>query len=169
MFIRCPAEPDLIEPISRYFSLMDATLDAQVIGPLILREIHFRLLKSPLGGMLRNLPSVESQASRITKATMQIRADFRQPLAVTDLARLAGMSQSSFHEHLKSVTGTTPLQYQKDLRMIEARGLLLGGNQSVSAVGYDIGYQSPIQFSSEYTRKYGVSPSRDAAAMSITM
>ena len=157
------ADPAWIKPMVRYLELMDAPLDAQVLGPMILKEIHFRLLMSPIGGMLRNLLSVDSHASRIAKSIQQIRANFRKPLVVGDLARVAGMSQSSFHEHFKSVTGTSPLQYQKDLRMIEARALLSRGLPSVSVVGFEVGYESPTHFSRDYSRKFGCSPKHHLA------
>ena len=155
------AEPAWVDPLSRYLALMDDPLEAKVIGPLILREIHFRLLMSPIGAMLRNLLSVDSHASRIAQSILRIREGFRSHLAITELAKLAGMSTSSFHEHFKSVTGTTPLQYQKDLRMFEARRLLLGRTHSVSAAAFEVGYDSPTQFSREYTRRFGHPPSKD--------
>jgi len=146
------------EPLARYLAMMDRPLDAQVLGPAVLREIHFRLLLSPLGGMLRNLLSVDSHASRVAKAIARIRQEFRAPLAVADLARLVGMSQSSFHEHFKSVTGTTPLQYLKDLRLIEAHALLREGRRSVSSTSFEVGYESPTHFSRDYSRKFGCPP-----------
>ncbi len=152
------ADPAWVDPMVRYLGLMDAPLDAQVLGPMILKEIHFRLLLSPIGAMLRNLLSVDSHASRVSRSIQKIRADFREPLVVAELAQVAGMSQSSFHEHFKSVTGTTPLQYQKDLRMIEARALFLRGVPSVSVVGFEVGYESPTHFSRDYSRKFGCSP-----------
>lgn len=157
------ADPAWIGPMVRYLELMDAPLDAQVLGPMILKEIHFRLLLSPIGGMLRNLLSVDSHASRISKSIQKIRASFREPLVVAELAQLAGMSPSSFHEHFKSVTGTTPLQYQKDLRMIEARALLSRGVPSVSVAGFEVGYESPTHFSRDYSRKFGCSPKHHLA------
>lgn len=157
------ADPAWVEPMARYLELMDAPLDAQVLGPMILKEIHFRLLMSPIGGMLRNLLSLDSHASRIAKSIQQIRANFREPMVVGDLARVAGMSQSSFHEHFKSVTGTSPLQYQKDLRMIEARALLSRGLPSVSVVSFEVGYESPTHFSRDYSRKFGCSPKHHLA------
>lgn len=156
-------DPAWVEPMIRYLKLVDAPLDAEVLGPMILKEIHFRLLMSPIGGMLRNLLSVDSHASRIAKSIQHIRANFRKPLVVADLARVAGMSQSSFHEHFKSVTGTSPLQYQKDLRMIEARALLSRGLPSVSVVGFEVGYESPTHFSRDYSRKFGCSPKHHLA------
>ncbi len=160
------ADPAWTEPMVRYLELMDAPLDAQVLGPMILKEIHYRLLLSPIGGMLRKLLSVDSHASRIAKSIQRIRASFREPLAVGDLAQAAGMSQSSFHEHFKSVTGTTPLQYQKDLRMIEARTLLERGIPSVSVAGFEVGYESPTHFSRDYSRKFGCSPKHHLARAS---
>ena len=152
------ADPAWIAPMVRYLELMDAPLDAEVLGPMILKEIHYRLILSPIGGMLRKLLSVDSNASRIARSIRTIRSDFRAPLVVGDLARIAGMSPSSFHQHFKAVTGTTPLQYQKDLRMIEARALLERGVPSVSVAGYEVGYESPTHFSRDYTRKFGCPP-----------
>lgn len=160
------ADPAWIDPMRRYLALSDAPLDAQVLGPMILRELHYRLLLSPIGGMLRNLLSVDSHASRIARSIQRIRTAFRAPLVVADLAQIAGMSPSSFHAHFKSVTGTTPLQYQKDLRMIEARALLERGVPSVSVAGFEVGYESPTHFSRDYTRKFGCSPKHHLARAS---
>lgn len=160
------ADPAWVDPILRYLELMDAPLDAQVLGPMILKEIHYRLLLSPIGGMLRNLLSVDSHASRVARSIQQIRANFREPLVVGELAEVAGMSPSSFHEHFKSVTGTSPLQYQKDLRMIEARALLERGVPSVSVAGFEVGYESPTHFSRDYSRKFGCSPKHHLARAS---
>jgi AraC-like DNA-binding protein len=159
-----PADPAWLTPLIRYFELLDDPLDAKVLGPSIRREIHYRLLLSPIGRMLRNLLVADSHASRVAKAIGQVRAEFRSPLSVPDLAKTAGMSASSFHEHFKSVTGTTPLQYQKDLRLIEARALLAERSHSVSEAAYAVGYESPTHFSRDYSRKFGLPPSRDASA-----
>jgi transcriptional regulator GlxA family with amidase domain len=140
---------------------MDNPMDAQVLGPSILREIHYRLLLSPTGGMLRRLLVADSHASRIAKAIHVLRNGFRSQLSVSHLAYQAGMSPSSFHVHFKSVTGTTPLQYQKDLRLIEARASLVERGQSVSEAAYAVGYESPTHFSRDYSKKFGVPPSRD--------
>jgi AraC-like DNA-binding protein len=158
-----PVEQAWLEPLVRYFELINSPLDAKVLGPSINREIHYRVLLSPLGRMLRNLLVADSYASRIAKAIHKVRAEFHAPLGVSDLAKTAGMSASSFHEHFKSVTGTTPLQYQKDLRLIAARGLLVDRGQTVSEVAYAVGYESPTHFSRDYSKKFGLPPSREAS------
>jgi AraC-like DNA-binding protein len=163
-----PADPTWVAPLIRYFELMDKPLDAKVLGPSIRREIHYRLLLSPIGKMLRNLLVADSHASRITKAIQRVRAEFRSPLSVSDLAGTAGMSASSFHGHFKSVTGTTPLQYQKDLRLIEARALMVGRNHTVLEAAYAVGYESPTHFSRDYSRKFGLPPSRDINVTATT-
>ena len=155
------ADPAWLSPLTRYFNLIDSPMDAQVLGPSILREIHYRLLLSPIGQMLRRLLIADSHASRIAKAIHLLRSGFRSPLSVADLANRAGMSPSSFHEHFKLVTGTTPLQYQKDLRLIEAQVSLVEKGQSVSEAAYAVGYESPTHFSRDYSKKFGVPPSRD--------
>ncbi len=156
-----PAGQAWSAPLARYFELMHNSLDVRVLGPSLLREIHYRLLLSPIGGMLRNLLIADSHASRVGKAIGQLRAGFRTQIAVSDLAKTAGMSVSSFHEYFKLVTGTTPLQYQKDLRLIEAKALLVGGNYSVSQVAFAVGYESPTHFSRDYRRKFGAAPSKE--------
>ncbi len=160
-----PADPGWLAPLVRYFELIENPLDAKVLGPSTLREIHYRLLLSPIGKMLRNLIVTDSHASRVAKAIQKVRAEFRSPLGISDLASAAGMSASSFHTHFKSVTGTTPLQYQKDLRLIEARALLVDRNNTVSEAAYAVGYESPTHFSRDYSRKFGLPPSRDVAPL----
>ncbi|MEM8972434.1 MAG: AraC family transcriptional regulator [Pseudomonadota bacterium] len=151
----------LIDALGRYFALTYQPIEAKVMAPMILREIHFRLLMAPHGAMLRQLLLNDSNASRIWKAIGKIREDYRAPLTVADLAGIAGMSMSSFHDHFKSITSRTPLQYQKDLRLMEARRLLSEERHSVSAAAFAVGYESPTQFTREYTRKFGTSPRND--------
>lgn len=156
------ADPTWLGPLDRYLDLLDKPLDARVLGPSILREIHYRLLMSPAGGMLRSLLLADSHASRVAGAIHRMRRDFRLPLGVPELARAAGMSPTSFHQHFKAVTGTTPLQYLKDLRLIAARALLAERGQGVSAAAYAVGYESPTHFSRDFRRKFGRPPSRVA-------
>jgi len=158
------ADASWLDPLTRYAQLIDDPLDAKVLGPSILREVHYRLLLSPIGAMLRRLLIADSHANRIAKAIQMLRNNFRAPLSVAILAECAGMGASSFHQHFRSVTGTSPLQYQKDLRLIEARMLLVDRKVPVSDAAYAVGYESPTQFSRDYRRKFGLPPSRDGAA-----
>lgn len=158
------ADPAVIDALHRYVSLTGSPTDESVLGPLVTKEIHYRLLMASFGGMLRNLIRHDSHASAIARAISQIRRDFRGAIAIPALARSVGMSTSSFHKHFKVVTAASPLQYQKDLRLLEARRLLRTGETSVSTAAFDVGYESPTQFSREYARKFGVPPKRDAAA-----
>jgi AraC-like DNA-binding protein len=157
------ADPGLLDAVHRYLALADSPQDAKVLGPLISKELHYRLLMAPFGGMLRSLIRHDSDASAIARAIGHIRADVRSPIAVPELARRVGMSVSSFHKHFKSITSTTPLQYQKELRLLEARQLLKAGDASVTAAAFEVGYESPSQFSREYVRKFGIPPSQDLA------
>lgn len=157
------ANPELLDALCRYLALADSPMDAKVLGPLASEEIHYRLLVAPFGGMLRSLIRHDSNASAIARAIGYIRDDIRSPIAIPDLARRVGMSASSFHKHFKTITSTTPLQYQKELRLLEARRLLTTRGASVTAAAFDVGYESPNQFSREYARKFGIPPSQDLA------
>ena len=154
------ADSGLLDALGRYMALADSPANAKVLGPLILKEIHYRLLMAPFGGMLRNLIRHDSHASAISRALGHIRGDIRSSIAIPDLAKRVGMSVSAFHKHFKTITSTTPLQYQKELRLIEASRLLTTSDVSVTTVAYDVGYESPSQFSREYARRFGVPPSR---------
>jgi AraC-like DNA-binding protein len=154
------ADPGLLDALRRYLALSDSPIDAKVLGPLISKEIHFRLLMAPFGGMLRSLMRHNSNASAISRAIGHIRDEIRSPIAIPELARRVGMSSSSFHKHFKEVTLTTPLQYQKELRLLQARRLLRAGG-SVTSAAFDVGYESLSHFSREYARKFGLPPSQD--------
>ncbi len=149
----------LIDAMTRLFQLSQNPVEARALAPLVLKEIHFRLLQARHGGMLRQLLHHDSTASRISKTIAIIRGNFKSNIAVAELAAECGMSLSAFHEHFKTVTATTPLQYQKDLRLLEARRLLSSNGLSVAAAAYEVGYESPTQFSREFSRKFGMSPS----------
>jgi AraC-like DNA-binding protein len=111
--------------------------------------------------MLRGLIRHDSHASAIARAIAHIRSDIRSPISIPELARRVGMSASSLHKHFKAITSTTPLQYQKELRLLEARRLLMMGGASVTTAAYEVGYESSSQFSREYARKFGLPPSQD--------
>lgn len=152
---------DLLDPLYRLVNASQNKIDSLVLFSQILREVHFRLLQARYGGMLRELLRVDSQASNISKAISIIRNQFMNTLSVPDLAKSVGMSTSSFHQHFKSITESTPLQYQKDLRLLEARRLITTERESVTSAALRVGYESPNQFSREYTRKFGINPSSD--------
>lgn len=155
------ADPGLLGALGRYLELAGAPMNAKVLGPLVHKEIHYRLLTAPFGGMLRSLIRYDSNASAIARAIGHIRGNIRARIEIPELARRVGMSASTFHKHFRTVTSTTPLQYQKELRLIQARRLLKTGDASVTTAALDVGYESASQFSREYARKFGAPPSRD--------
>ena len=156
-----PVTAPLIDALHRTVDLLDDPVGAKVLLPLVKKELHFRLLRSRSGAMLRALANRDSHASNVARAIRILREQFRAKLDVAELARNVGMSASSFHRHFKAMTRTTPLQYQKDLRLAEARRLLRAGGGSVSAAAFEVGYESPSQFSREYSRKFGSAPRVD--------
>jgi AraC-like DNA-binding protein len=151
----------IVDALHRCLANSGSRMDAAVLGPLVSREIHYRLATTPFGGMLRELIRHESHASAIARAITQLRRDFRAPLEVPQLARSVGMSASSFHKHFKAITTSSPLQYRKSLQLLEARRLLRSGSRSVTEVALDIGYESVAQFSRDFSRKFGASPKHD--------
>jgi len=157
-------DASLVDALARYVALIGTRTDLAVLGPLITREIHYRLATAPFGGMLRSLIFHNSHASAIARAITHLRRDFRSAIEIPTLARSVGMSPSSFHKHFRSITASSPLRFQKELRLLEARRLLRAGATSVSAAAFDVGYESATQFSREYTRKFGASPKQDMPA-----
>jgi len=156
-----PADAEIAGAMTRLFGLADKPQAIPVLAPLIVREIHFWLLASAHGAMLRNLAHADSRASGIARAIAAIRQDIATTQPVGTLARIAGMSVSAFHDHFRSITGTTPLQFQKQLKLAEARRLIRDGGLSVSGTAFAVGYESPTQFSRDYARLFGAPPQRD--------
>lgn len=155
------ASNELLDSLYRLVNSSQNKIDSLVLFSQILREVHFRLLQAPYGGMLRELLRADSRASNISKAISIIRSQYINTLSVPELAKSVGMSTSSFHHHFKSITESTPLQYQKELRLLEARRLITSEGESVTSAALRVGYESPNQFSREYTRKFGINPSSD--------
>lgn len=155
------ADPKLVDALHRYLELAESETEAAVLGPLVSREIHYRLATAPFGGMLRDLLRHDSQPSAVARAIAQLRRDFRAPIEIPELARNVGMSASSFHKHFKAITASSPLQYRKSLQLLEARRLLRAGSLSVTEAAFDVGYESVAQFSRDYSRKFGASPKHD--------
>jgi AraC-like DNA-binding protein len=159
------ASPELIDATTRLVRLLDTPSDIAAMAPLIEQEIFYRLLTSPDGPRLVHMAMSETQSSRIARAVSWLRSNFHRPLKIEDLSDHVGMSPSSFHHHFKAVTALTPVQFQKHLRLHEARRLMLVDGLDAGNAGHRVGYQSPSQFSREYGRLYGMSPSRDIGAV----
>jgi AraC-like DNA-binding protein len=152
---------DLLDAFVRLFRLLDSSSDYRVVSPLVLREIIYRLLISDQGPRLRQMAIFGGNAHRITKAVQTLRAKFNEPLSVEQLASDMGMSLSSFHQHFKNATSMSPLQFQKMLRLQEARRLLLSGDVDASSAAVRVGYDDASQFTREYKRLFGDPPMRD--------
>lgn len=153
--------PELADPLCRLLALCDRPRDIAILAPLVRREITWLLLNGPMGPALRQIGLAGSHLARIARAIACIREGFADQLNVRQLAEVAGMSPATFHRHFKAVTTMTPVQYQKQLRLQEARRLLLSDHADVARIGYAIGYESPSQFSREYRRLFGSPPGRD--------
>ncbi|WKB55942.1 AraC family transcriptional regulator [Eleftheria terrae] len=151
----------LLDAVLRLVALLDSPEDIETLAPLAMREIVYRLLKSPEGPLLAHLARADGPGQRVRKAIAWIRAHLDQPLRIEALAREAHMSPSSLHQHFKALTSMSPLQYQKQLRLQEARRLLLSEVADAATAGHRVGYSSPSQFSREYRRRFGAPPARD--------
>ncbi|SFX80343.1 AraC family transcriptional regulator [Azotobacter vinelandii] len=157
--------PELMDAWIRMLRLMARPADIAALAPAYEREILYRVLQGPHGAMLRAIATPDTAMARVSLAIQWIRRDFAQPLRVDALADRAAMSVSAFHRHFKAVTALSPLQYQKRIRLLQARTLLIAEGKSVNAAAFDVGYESTTQFSREYTRLFGQAPSRDAARL----
>ncbi|HXX57080.1 MAG TPA: AraC family transcriptional regulator [Thermodesulfovibrionales bacterium] len=151
----------LLTAFQRLIDLLDEPKDIPILAPIIQREIFYRLLVGDQGARLRQMASAGSQSQQIARAIYWLKGNFTQPLRIDDLASQANMSTSTFHHHFRAVTAMSPLQYQKWLRLNEARRLMLTENQDAAAAAFQVGYESPSQFSREYSRLFGAPPLRD--------
>lgn len=158
------AEDELIDAIARLLRLLDRPADLAVLGPMARREILWLLLTGPQGETIRQLGLTDSKLVPVSQAVQWIRANPTTPLRVDELAARVGLSTSAFHRTFRAVTGSSPLQFQKQLRLHTARQLLTTGAGSVSQVAVDIGYESATQFNREYRRLFGSPPGRDRMA-----
>lgn len=155
----------IVDAAARLVAVMAQSAAAALLAPLAVDEILIHLLLSPIGPRVAQIGQTESSIQRVAKAVAWVRANFAQPMAVDDLAGLAHMGQSSFHHYFKAVTSMTPLQYQKVLRLHEARRLMLARMMDAGSAGREVGYVSASQFSREYTRLFGSAPTRDIARL----
>ena len=159
------ADPRLLESVQRLVRLLDTPEDIPALAPLIIREIHYLLLNGDQGEAVRQMAVNGSPMHRIADVLRTLREDFAKPLSVPALAEQARMSPSTFHQHFKQVTSLSPLQYQKQLRLVEARRLMLSGHLKAESASYTVGYESPSQFSREYARLFGAPPITDMARL----
>jgi AraC-like DNA-binding protein len=160
-----PVEPTLLDAVGRLVALLDAPQDVAPLAPLVLREITYRVLAGPQGGRLSQIVLAGAPAHRIARAIRWLKDHFAEPLRVAALAGQVGLSPSAFHLHFKGVTALSPLQYQKRLRLQEARRLMLGESLDAASAAFRVGYESASQFGREYRRTFGAPPRQDVTAL----
>jgi AraC-like DNA-binding protein len=161
----CPSDASIVNAATRLIELMADAGDAELLAPLVIDEILIRLLRSPIGSRVAQIGHAESSVCKVGKAIDWLRANFSEPMNVDELADLVNMSVSSFHQHFKSVTSMSPLQFQKVLRLQEARRLMVSTMMDAGTAGQHVGYISASQFSREYSRFFGNAPTRDIARL----
>nr|WP_298728879.1 AraC family transcriptional regulator [uncultured Steroidobacter sp.] len=160
LFVGTPDGPTL-EAVLRLARLLETPRDIPVLAPMMLREFHYRLLSSEYGPLIAQMAISGSNTRKIGQVIRQIKTQLASPIRIEELAAMVNMSPSSFHQHFKAVTAMSPLQYQKRLRLTEARHILLAENADAASTAYRVGYQSVSQFSREYARMFGAPPIRD--------
>jgi AraC-like DNA-binding protein len=156
---------DLLDAVVRMLRLLDSPRDRDVLAPMIKREILWRLITGPVGETVRQLGLADSGLTLISRAVRRITSHYSEPFRVDDLARSCGMSASTFHRSFQAVTGFSPIQFQKQIRLQRSRLMLMTGVDDVATIGYRVGYDSASQFSREYRRHFGLPPGRDAARL----
>lgn len=157
-------DADMLDAVVRLIRLIESPAEQAVLLPLVLRELVFRLLAGGQGARLSHLLA-STDTRRISRAIGHLRENFDRQLRIDDLARELGMSVSGFHQHFKSVTAMSPLQFQKQIRLQEARRLMLGENLDAATAGFRVGYEDPSYFSRDYKKQFGAPPQRDIATI----
>lgn len=160
-----PLDAALLDATLRLARLSESTKDFRAIAPLVIREIIYRLLTGAQGSRMRHLATFGGQAHRMARAVKKLSESFDKPFRAEEVARELGMSVSGFHAHFKAVTAMSPLQFQKQLRLQEARRLMLNEGLDASEAGYRVGYRDPSFFSREYKRHFGDAPTRDVGRL----
>lgn len=160
-FFVSTANVSLLDCALRLTRLLDTPQDIPILAPMMIREIYYRLLVGEQSEAVRQIATPGSHMQRIATVIQSMKVDFTKPMRVADLAEQASMSPSSFHHHFKQVTSMSPLQYQKQLRLLEARRLMLAENYNAITAADRVGYESPSQFSREYARLFGAPPIQD--------
>jgi AraC-like DNA-binding protein len=158
-------DANMLDAVVRMARLLDTPDEIEVLAPLIIREVVYRLLRGEQGARLSHLLASGGATRRISKAVEQLRENIDQPLKIETIARELGMSVSGFHHHFKSVTAMSPLQFQKQIRLQEARRLMLGEDLDAASAGFRVGYEDPSYFSREYKKLFGAPPQRDIAKL----
>ncbi|MDL2283530.1 AraC family transcriptional regulator [Oxalobacter sp. OttesenSCG-928-P03] len=161
-------DADVLDAFLRLLELLDKPEQVPVLAPMIIREIHYRMLIGPQGGFLRQVNTLGSQSNQISQAITWLKDNYREPLQVDELAKKVNMATSTFHRHFKEVTTLSPLQYQKRLRLYEAQRLMLVENEYAANACLAVGYESPTQFNREYKRLFGEPPSRNVSKVRET-
>lgn len=161
-FFVAPCGEALAQNFLRLLALGECPEAAALLGPILVRELHARLLLSPLGVWIRSVCASGTRSNQVATAVSLIRAQFREPLSVPEIARHVGLSAPTLHRHFKSLTGFSPIRYQKMLRLYEGRSLLREGRKTVSGAAFEVGYASSSQFTNDYRRLFGRSPREDA-------
>lgn len=156
------ASPALLDAMTRLLSLADEPADAGVLGPIYEREVLWRAITGPQGALVRQIGLADSRLTHVARAIRFIREHFSETIRIEELAALAAMSPSSLHRHFRAVTDMTPIEFQKQVRLQEARSRLLAEPGDVAGAGFAVGYESASQFNREYRRMFGVPPGRDA-------
>ena len=156
-----PLDAGLLDAVVRLLRLLDSSTEARFLAPLVTREIVYRLLIGEQGGRLRHTAVLGGHRHLIARALERLRKDFDRPLRIEDVARELGMSVSGFHHHFKALTAMSPLQFQKQMRLQEARRLMLGEDLDAASAGYRVGYSDASHFNREYKRLFGAPPVRD--------
>jgi AraC-like DNA-binding protein len=159
-----PIDADMLDAVVRLARLLDTPDEIKILAPLIIREIVYRLLRGEQGARLGHLMT-SGDTRRISKAVGHLREHFHEPLRIENIARELGMSVSGFHHHFKSVTAMSPLQFQKQIRLQEARRLMLGEDLDAASAGFRVGYEDPSYFSRDYKKQFGAPPQRDIARL----
>src|SRR5882672_3202342 len=157
-------DADLLDAVARLVRIAETPAESKVLAPLVIKEIIYRLLAGGQGARLAHLLTA-SDTRRISKAIGHLREHFDEPLKMEVIARELGMSVSGFHHHFKSVTTMSPLQFQKHLRLQEARRLMLGEDLDAASAGFRVGYEDPSYFSRDYKKQFGAPPQRDLARL----
>lgn len=153
--------PDLLDPVLRLLRLAQSPADLAALGAGVRREVLWRLLRGEQGALVRQIGLADGRLASVARVARFIRDHYDEPLSIARLAEQAGMSSASLHRHFRAATSMTPLQYQKAIRLQEARALILANGREIAEVGYLVGYESPSQFSREYRRRFGDSPRND--------